>query len=197
MTYKVLAADTKKIIYTSILRTATDIERQNLRAAAVKGEGKSDDKPIYIRDRRDKWKVSPEMLTAPSHLPSLNPDDLLGMTLLTPPEPDGQKFRARIFRKIIDGDREDPSHDNVKFILKIDGKKADEIVGYNEVVNHLNKQLADEFAEELADEKVWKFRRIVGRQGPLKPSDPRYLGSKWNVLVEWETGETTYEPLNV
>ena len=33
-------------------------------------------------------------------------------------------------------------------------------------------------------------------RGP-KPTDPNWKGCKYNVLVEWETGEKTYEPLSV
>ena len=45
--------------------------------------------------------------------------------------------------------------------------------------------------------KVWEFKRIAGHQGPLKKGDPSYNGSKFNVRVERETGESTYEPLDV
>jgi hypothetical protein len=34
-------------------------------------------------------------------------------------------------------------------------------------------------------------------QGPLRASDRDYEGSTYNVLVEWETGEITYEPLDM
>jgi hypothetical protein len=44
---------------------------------------------------------------------------------------------------------------------------------------------------------VWHFRGIVGHQGPLLHSDPNYKGYKFNVMVEWENGETTTEPLSV
>ena len=27
-------------------------------------------------------------------------------------------------------------------------------------------------------------------------SDPEYLGSSYNLLIEWETGEITWEPLS-
>ncbi|KAL7570929.1 hypothetical protein ACA910_002562 [Epithemia clementina (nom. ined.)] len=46
-------------------------------------------------------------------------------------------------------------------------------------------------------DSLFKFRDISAHQGPLLPTDPHYCGSKYNVLVEWETGETTYEPLSV
>ena len=45
------------------------------------------------------------------------------------------------------------------------------------------------------DQELYKFRAIVGHQGPLLASDPDWKGSKYNVQVEWETGEITFEPL--
>jgi hypothetical protein len=50
---------------------------------------------------------------------------------------------------------------------------------------------------EENDAIVWCFRGIVGHQGPLLHSDPNYKGYKFNVMVEWENGETTTEPLSV
>ena len=34
-------------------------------------------------------------------------------------------------------------------------------------------------------------------QGPLLASDPDWTGSIYNVQVEWETGEITFEPLSI
>ena len=47
------------------------------------------------------------------------------------------------------------------------------------------------------DQELFKFRAIIGHQGPLKSTDPDWKGSKYNVQVEWETGEVTFEPLSV
>jgi hypothetical protein len=193
LTYKVLTADTRKIIYTSEIRPATDPNKKNMRADAGKGEDKTP-KPLFIKDRRDRW-LSDKLPTSP--LPTLNPDELIGRSFIAPPDHNGERPRVTIHRKIIDGDVEDPSFSNVKFILQADDDKVDEIVGYNEVMEHMGCQLADEFEEEANGVQYWRFRRIVGHQGPLKPSDPRYKGSKWNVMVEWETGEVTIEPLNL
>ena len=44
-------------------------------------------------------------------------------------------------------------------------------------------------------ELFW-FRSIIGHQGTLDALDPDWKGSKYNVDVEWETGEITYEPLS-
>ena len=47
------------------------------------------------------------------------------------------------------------------------------------------------------DQELYKFRAIIGHQGPLLASDPDWKGSKNNVQVEWETGEITFEPLSI
>jgi hypothetical protein len=41
------------------------------------------------------------------------------------------------------------------------------------------------------------FKDIIGHQGPLLNSDPRYKGSKYNVQIEWDDGDITYEPLEI
>ena len=43
------------------------------------------------------------------------------------------------------------------------------------------------------DQELFKFRSIIG----LAASDPDWKGSKYNVQVEWGTGEITYEPLSI
>ena len=45
------------------------------------------------------------------------------------------------------------------------------------------------------DDSLYKFRAITNHHGPLKKSDPSYNGNLFNVMVEWETGEITEEPL--
>ena len=47
------------------------------------------------------------------------------------------------------------------------------------------------------DQELYRFGAIIGHQGPLLASDPEWKGSKYNVQVEWETGETTFEPLSI
>ena len=49
----------------------------------------------------------------------------------------------------------------------------------------------------VTDNGFWNFKRLVGHEGPLKASDPEHKSSRYNVLVEWENGEITPEPLNV
>jgi hypothetical protein len=45
------------------------------------------------------------------------------------------------------------------------------------------------------DVSPWVYDDIIAHQDPLKPTDPFYKGSSYNVLVRWMNGEETYEPL--
>ena len=47
------------------------------------------------------------------------------------------------------------------------------------------------------DQELYRFRAIIGHQGPLLASDPDWKGNKYNVQVKWETGEITFEPLSI
>ena len=47
------------------------------------------------------------------------------------------------------------------------------------------------------DQELFKFRAITGHQDPLKATDPDLKISRYNVQVEWETGQVTFELLSV
>ena len=44
---------------------------------------------------------------------------------------------------------------------------------------------------------AWVFKEIKGHQGPLRKTHSEYKGSAYNVLVQWEDGSETYEPLDI
>jgi hypothetical protein len=77
----------------------------------------------------------------------------------------------------------------LKFVLSMNEDKSKDIITYNELMEYLSR-------DEEGDH-VWKFSRIVAHEGPLKPTDRTYKGSKFNVMIEWENGETTTEPLRL
>ena len=70
----------------------------------------------------------------------------------------------------------------------------EELISYNQLVDHLEAAANED--NEISDD-LFKFRALIGHQEPLKPTDPNWKGCKFNVLVEWETGEKTYEPLSI
>jgi hypothetical protein len=119
-----------------------------------------------------------------------DPEDLVGRTFLMDEQEDGQRFRARIVKLIEDHEtdiEENPTR--IKFLCSLNEDQAEEIITYNKMLEYI-----------LRDDEnpvVWKFRRITSHQGPLKPDHPDYNGSLYNVMVEWENGEITAEPLSI
>ena len=68
------------------------------------------------------------------------------------------------------------------------------MISYIQLLEHLENAQDNDMG---MDQELFKFRSIIGHQGPLAASDPDWKGSKYNVQVEWETGEITYEPLSI
>ena len=124
-------------------------------------------------------------------IPMANIDipNLLGRSFLLPPEDNGEHHMA----KIIDIDDHGQPLEDIKFKLKINKDQAEEIMSYNQLMDYIQKGTD---AEEDPD-PLFKFRDIVAHQGPLESTDPDQKGSKYNVMVEWESGEVTYEPLTL
>jgi hypothetical protein len=82
----------------------------------------------------------------------------------------------------------------MKFICKVPNSKVDEMYTYNKILDHIEKD-KDDIKNDT--EQLCKFRHITAHQGPLCSSNKDYKGSQYKVLVEWETGETMYEPLDL
>ena len=68
------------------------------------------------------------------------------------------------------------------------------MISYNNLLDHLETAQDNDLG---MDRELFKFRAIIGCQGPLKATNPNWKCSKYNVQVEWETGEVTFEPLSV
>jgi len=199
MTFKVLTDDTQKVLYRSAIRSAIEPGEQNLRLDPLGGEP-----PSFVKLRHDPVTQMPfdpgghdqtlsptEEETNLSQLPTFHPSDLVGRTFLLDPQEDGQRFRARIVQAIEDQDADlHRNSDRYKFLCSINDDQYEEILSYNEILNFIEQQDDD-------GTKLWKFRRITAHEGPLKPSDPSYKGSQYNVMIEWENGEVTSEPLTI
>jgi hypothetical protein len=71
----------------------------------------------------------------------------------------------------------------------------EEILSYNELMDYIEKDKQQ--YQDKDGNGFWNFKHIVGHEGPFRTSDPEYKGSRYNVLVEWENGEITSEPLNI
>jgi len=76
-----------------------------------------------------------------------------------------------------------------RFKVSFDKEDVEDIIAYNDITNYLSREVNEE------DGEFWKFRQVIAHQGPLTHRHPDYIGSKYNVMVEWENGEKSYEPL--
>ena len=71
---------------------------------------------------------------------------------------------------------------------------VEELISYNQLIEHLENAQDHDMG---MDQELYRFSAIIGHQGPLLASDPDWKGSKYNVQVEWETGEITFESLSI
>jgi hypothetical protein len=78
----------------------------------------------------------------------------------------------------------------IAFIFcSINDDQFEEFMSHNDLLSSLEKD------GEM--NTVWHFQCITGHQGPLTPKDKDWNGSSYNVMIEWETGEITDEPLAI
>jgi len=185
-TWKLLTQDTKKIIYRSCVRSAVEPGTANARVDHPDGEMHPAAIPVFHTQNGSGLDSVP----APASTPSFDPSELVGRTFLMPPNQDGEKLRSRITKvvKQIDNDNQT---ERIMFLLKCDKTLAEELVSFDNIIEHLNRSELDD------GDKYWSIREIIGHQGPLAPDDRDYKGSTYNVQVKWETGEVTYEPLSL
>ena len=113
----------------------------------------------------------------------INLDDLLGRTFLLPIDENGERKRATISEHV---------KDQLRFKLKIDGDQLDDLISYNQLMEYLE----DKTDTGPLEDGFYRFKCIKDHKRPCTSSDPEYNGSSYNLLIEWEPGEQTWEPLS-
>ena len=119
----------------------------------------------------------------PPPMSIINLDDLLGRTFLIPMDENGERKRATISEHV---------KDQLRFKLKIDGDQLDDLISYNQLMEYLE----DKTDTGPLEDGFYRFKCIKDHKGPYTSSDPEYNGSSYNLLIEWEPGEQTWEPLS-
>ena len=69
------------------------------------------------------------------------------------------------------------------------------MITYNELYDLVDRQNAKEMEQDEYGERYYAFREVLDHKGPLTKDDADYKGSSYNVLLHWENGEQTWEPL--
>ena len=89
-------------------------------------------------------------------------------------------YRAKVTREVVEIIDQDNDHrvENIIFILDIGNGKVEELISYNQLLEHLEN--AQDYDMGM-DQEFYRFRAIIGHQGPLLASDPDWKGSKYNV----------------
>jgi hypothetical protein len=184
LTYKVLSSAFDVILYRSLLRPATP-EDDNVRACMSGGESPIHNGPLKDRSTMDESKLGStptnEIQDDSPPSPVFNPEDLIGRSFFMDKQEDGQQFRGRIVALL--EDHESTLEDNptrLQFRVSVNEDKIEEIITYNKMLDYITK-------DEESDIQ-WKFRRIISHENK---------GSQCNLLIEWESGEITSEPLKV
>ena len=157
MTHKVLDQDSQKIIYRSAVRpkksstpkhrlaphggevsVSSDPSEDKLSSESPLGapEGSSPEEKaptVFIRSRYE------ENPSGSKPMPTFDPSDLIGRTFLLPPEENGERHRAKVTRKVVEViDQEDGQRvENIDFILDIGNGKVEELISYNQLLEHL------------------------------------------------------------
>ena len=214
MTHEILDHDTQKNIYRSAVRPKKS-STPNHRLAPHGGEVSASSDPsedkissgsplgslegypmkqksltVLIRSRDE------ENPSGSKSMPTFDPSDLIGRTFLLPPEENGERHRAKVTRQVVEIIDQDNGQriENINSILDIGNGKVDMLISYNQLLEHL--EIAQDHDMGM-DQELYRFRVIIGHQGPLLTSDPDWKGSKYYVQAEWETGEITFEPLSI
>ena len=214
MTHKILDHDTQKIIYRSAVRpkksstpnhrlvphgvevsASSDPSEDKISSGSPLGspEGyppKQKPPTVFISSRDE------ENPSGSKPMPTFDPSYLIGRTFLLPSEENWKRHRAKVTRQVVELIDQDNGQrvENINVILDIGNGKVEELISYNQLLEHFKNTQDNDIG---MDQELYRFRAIIGHQGPLLTSAPGWKGSKYNVQVEWETGEITFEPLSI
>ena len=116
-----------------------------------------------------------------------------GRPFLLPMDENGERKRATISEHVKDLCQQQVSReDQLRVKLKIDGDQLADLISYNQLMEYLE----DKTDTGPLEDGLYRFKCIKDHKGPYTSSDPEYNGSSYNLLIDWEPGEQTWEPLS-
>ena len=163
LTFAILCDETKRIVYRSEVRYAENPFTINRRA----DNWGDQDSPEIIRSTIDD-SITAETKSKPMDI--IDVEDLVGRTFSLP---DKKRGTATIVEAI--NKHEEDNSARKKFKILHNKDKFEEILSYNEIIDHIERS-------ENAP-VMWELDEIIGHQGPLIHTHPNYDGSPYNVTV--------------
>ena len=109
-------------------------------------------------------------ITQCSELPTINPDDLVGYKF-------ARKFDGTLQRATVVDYLEDEGRFLIEFV-----NGGEELMTYNDLVNAYN-------ARDEEGAQLWTYEEITDHRQTKK--------GEWQVKVLWDTGDETWEPMQV
>ena len=156
MTHKILDHDTETLIYRSAVRPKKS-STPNHRLAPHGGEASASPDPSEYNISSGSPLGSPECPPTEQKAPTVfimsrdeeNPSglkpmptfdhhNLIGRTFLLPPEENGERHRAKVTRQVVEIIDQDNGKrvENIKFIFDIGIGKVEELISYNQLLEH-------------------------------------------------------------
>jgi hypothetical protein len=104
---------------------------------------------------------------------------------------DGNIVRSEIVR-MLKKDSDD-TQKQIKFLVdtKNGEQSSEEVLDYNVLCDLVEEQLLALENNELGGLRTFKW--ILAHDGPLLVKNQRYKGSSYNLLIEWDGEELTWE----
>jgi hypothetical protein len=187
MTYKILCDKSLTIPHRSNLRSAANPSDPNLRLDPLDGENFPTSSGIVMSAQDDGEDLSDDQVKPMIYFDTGN---LVGRTFLMQEDADGLRSRARIIEVLEDHEKNVVDNPGLKkFKCLVGEDEFEEILSYNEVMQHIEKDDDD-------GETFWKHKQISGHEGPLTKTHSSWKGDKYNTKVEWENGEVSCAPLH-
>ena len=188
-TFKVFNEKTQSILYRSCLRK---VDRAiDVAAPPYEPKYPDDTDDIHEESIPEVVKVHGSDEFSIRRSAMISPEELVGRTFLMNVREDGTRSRAKIID--FDGNADiDPMDkyeselerqpERIRFRVKVGDTETEEFVSWSDMC---------EFIEEQSQEEdgTWRFRKIVGHKKDLQ------RGQKPELLIMWESGEITYEPI--
>ena len=153
----------------------------NLRLNQPKGEDQPQDltSDVFVYDR-----PNPNGSDNTPPMSIITFDDLLGRTFLLPMD-------GPLSEHVNDLCQEQVSReDQLRFKLKIDGDQLDDLISYKQLMEYLE----DKTDTGPLEYGLYRFKCIKDHKGLYTSSDPEYNGGSYNLLIEGDPGEQTWEP---